>query len=223
VELETQNETLRLTQAALEASRNRYLDLYESAPVAYFTVNLSGQITEINRAGVELLGEDKSTLLNNRIESFVEARDQSAWRQYFEQSLKGGGTQTRELSMRRRNGTLFFGYLHSMSTHTGEGVSELRIAMADITHQRKADEVRRRFETRLRSLTKREREVLVLALSGTPNSAIAARLRLNRRTIENHRARIYRKTGVASLLELVQEALAAGVPLDEIANSLTPR
>lgn len=223
VELEMQNEALRLSQAALEASRNRYLDLYELAPVAYFTVNVSGQITEINRAGVELLGEGKSTLLNSRIESFVEAKDQSAWRRYFEQSLKGTGLQTRELSMRRRNGTLFCGYLHSLSAHTGEGVSDLRVAMADITHQKKADEARRRFETRLRFLTKREREVLVLALSGMPNTAIAARLRLNRRTVENHRARIHRKTGVASLLELVQEALATGVPLDEIANSLTLR
>ena len=47
-------------------------------------------------------------------------------------------------------------------------------------------------------------------LEGAPNKLIAARLGINQRTVENHRAAVMRKTGAASLPELVRLALAAG-------------
>jgi len=55
IELEMQNEELRRTQAELEISRERYFDLYDLAPVGYFTLNEMGFILEANLAGAKLL------------------------------------------------------------------------------------------------------------------------------------------------------------------------
>ena len=55
-ELEIQNEQLRRVQQQLEASRDRYLDLYEHAPVGYVTIGFDGYIVEANRLALVQLG-----------------------------------------------------------------------------------------------------------------------------------------------------------------------
>ena len=48
IELEMQNDELRRAQAELEDAQARYLDLYDFAPVGYFTISEQGLILEIN-------------------------------------------------------------------------------------------------------------------------------------------------------------------------------
>jgi len=54
--IEMQNEELRRNHIALEEARDRYMDLYEFAPVGYLTITPEGLISEINVTGSELLG-----------------------------------------------------------------------------------------------------------------------------------------------------------------------
>lgn len=68
---------------------------------------------------------------------------------------------------------------------------------------------RRSTRKKISALTKREYEILVRILEGTPNKIIAADLGINQRTVENHRASIMRKCGAGSLPDLVRLALAA--------------
>lgn len=63
---------------------------------------------------------------------------------------------------------------------------------------------------RLAVLTKREREVLDLLVTGLSNKAIANQLGASPRTIEVHRARVLEKLKAHSLPELVHLVLAAG-------------
>ena len=52
------------------------------------------------------------------------------------------------------------------------------------------------------SLTQRERQVVELVLMGLLNCQVAQRLNLSERTVETHRANVYRKLGVSNLNEL---------------------
>ena len=56
VELEMQNDELQRVQNALQSERERYLDLYEQAPVGYCSVSEAGLILQINRTAAALLG-----------------------------------------------------------------------------------------------------------------------------------------------------------------------
>ena len=59
IELEMQIEELRRNHVELTESRNRYYDLYDFAPMGYFTLDQKGRILEVNLAGANLLGSAK--------------------------------------------------------------------------------------------------------------------------------------------------------------------
>ena len=64
---------------------------------------------------------------------------------------------------------------------------------------------------RVARLTKREREVLVGLVEGGTNKVIGKKLGISPRTVELHRAQVMHRLNAASLPELVQLALAAGI------------
>ena len=61
----------------------------------------------------------------------------------------------------------------------------------------------------LSTLTERQQEIMKLVIDGHPNKNIAADLGISRRTVENHRAMIMKKTGSHSLPALTRLVLAA--------------
>jgi two-component system response regulator FixJ len=78
---------------------------------------------------------------------------------------------------------------------------------------------RRHFMDQLVRLTPREREFLAHAIAGKANKEISADMQISPRTTEGHRARIYLKTNVSSLLELTQQATLADVSLPDVLTS----
>ena len=75
IELEMQNEELRRAQVELGTSRSRYFDLYELAPVGYFTIRELGLILEANLTASQLLGLARKSLVNQSISQFIAGID----------------------------------------------------------------------------------------------------------------------------------------------------
>jgi FixJ family two-component response regulator len=98
-------------------------------------------------------------------------------------------------------------------------LERVEIALEINRLRRQADTARTLFEARLLTLTQREREVVVLALSGMVNKTIAKELAISLRTIEGYRMQIYLKLGVTSLLELAQQAAGVNMSLNELAST----
>jgi FixJ family two-component response regulator len=62
------------------------------------------------------------------------------------------------------------------------------------------------LQARFNTLTPREREVMVLAVTGRLNKQIAAAIGVSENTVKIHRGNLIRKMGAASLVELAQIA-----------------
>ena len=88
VELEMQNEELRRAHTAMEEARDRYMSLYEFAPVGYITINREGLIGEINLTGSALLGFDRTKLIGSRFSKFVAPQDRDRWHRLFMNMLE---------------------------------------------------------------------------------------------------------------------------------------
>jgi PAS domain S-box-containing protein len=139
IELEMQNENLRQSQLALQESRDRYVDLYEFAPIGYLSLTESGRIGEINLTGADILGEKRSALLNRGFASFVAADEQDSWYRHFQHAIKHPERRSCELHLLRRDGTVYFVTLVFMLTMPRDTAAPLRIAITDITARKKVE------------------------------------------------------------------------------------
>lgn len=73
----------------VEEVQNKYLFLFEKAPVPYLICTADGSITDINTAGAELLGENKIYLLYTPFINFVKREAKEQFRSFLH-SLTGG-------------------------------------------------------------------------------------------------------------------------------------
>jgi PAS domain S-box-containing protein len=99
IELEIQNEQLRHAQAALERSRDRYLDLFEGAPVGYVTLDMDGVILDSNRMAGSLLGIARHDGIRRTLVDQLAAHDRRAYLRHQGALFRGDGPQYCELRL----------------------------------------------------------------------------------------------------------------------------
>ncbi len=132
IELEMQNEELRRAQTILESSRDRYMELYEFAPVGYLTLSREGIVTDLNLTAATLLGENRQQLLNRRFARHVMPDDLDRWNRHFQYALKNVEKQSCEIILQRGNGDIFTAHLDAQCREDSSS-SSLRIVLTDIT------------------------------------------------------------------------------------------
>ena len=105
IELQMQNAALaelEQLRSESETSRDRYAQLYEEAPVSYFSLSRDGVITRANVAASNLLGRDKQHLLNRRFEQFIAAEAQARFRRFLGAVFDSGARQVLEAPLFQR-------------------------------------------------------------------------------------------------------------------------
>ena len=163
IELEMQNESLRQAQVELEESRDRYVDLYEFAPVGYFTLSAAGLIEQANLVGAALLGVERVGLLRRRFVRYIAPEDSERWQRQFSQVAGHSRKGHCELSMLRGDGSRFIAYLDCL--HLGGLLPQVRVSVSDVSERRRAEEELRiaatAFETQEGMLVTDARGVIV--------------------------------------------------------------
>jgi PAS domain-containing protein len=87
IELEMHNEALQHAYQEADALRERYADIYDFAPVAYFSLDAQGVILQVNLAGAILLGIKRSQMGRFRFAASVEPAFLLQFTAFFEAIL----------------------------------------------------------------------------------------------------------------------------------------
>ncbi|MEI7795698.1 MAG: PAS domain-containing protein [Methylococcaceae bacterium] len=134
IELEIQNENLRLAEEELEKSRTRYAMLYDIAPVSYITLNIEGFITEINFASLFLFGVERDELMAKSFADFVATESVESWNNYFTEIKENTSKKQCNLILKRADNVLFPAHLHGIFSESyKQTASCVRLAIIDIS------------------------------------------------------------------------------------------
>ncbi len=142
IELEMQNEELRMAQENLEVSRNKYSELYDFAPVGYFTFDTDGLLQEVNLTGAHLLGIDRRMLINKPFSVFIaDAESRNIFRAHLAEVLRKQIRQTCDIRLKSWTGPVFYAQLQSIAVDDCKGnIIGCRTSVIDITERKRAEE-----------------------------------------------------------------------------------
>jgi PAS domain S-box-containing protein len=142
IELEMQNEELRVTRDQLETSKARYFDLYDLAPVGYFTLSEQGLILEANLTAATLLGVARSELPKQRLSQFILKHYRDIYYSLRQNLFTTGQPQACELRLTRKGGEPFWARLEAAVGPGEGGALDWRVVAHDITDRKRAEELR---------------------------------------------------------------------------------
>ena len=152
IELETQAEELRRAHLELEESRDQYLDLYDFAPLGYLTLTDKALISQGNLSAANLLGVDRSDMINARFRNWIVVEDLEIWDGYFTNLLKSEKKLTISLMLKRGDKATFSARLESVRRTDSNGGFSIRMAISDITDIKVAERARRESEELLKTV-----------------------------------------------------------------------
>src|SRR5579872_3369125 len=143
IELEMQNEELRRSRAEVEAALKLYSELYDFAPVGYFTLARDGAIRQVNLTGARLLGVVRARLLGRRFALFVCDADRAALNALLVGALEGQAKESCEVELASTPEASSQPVYIQVTASPSEGGEGCRVVVVDVTERRRADELLR--------------------------------------------------------------------------------
>src|SRR2546423_13596829 len=146
---------LRHPKTELESAIQRYVDLYDFAPIAYMSFDRAGRIEEANLAATELLGEPRDLLIGRPF-AFYAADLDSLLRHLLYCRTSQQQVKT-ELLLKSRKGEEIPALLLStpITSTTRNGALLFQTAIIDLRERKAAEEALRAKEAELEAIINR--------------------------------------------------------------------
>lgn len=137
IELEIQNAELYRTRNEVETLLEKYTDLYDFAPVGYFSLDCNGVIKTANLRGANLLNIERAKLPGRRFGLFVAPEARSLFAAFLGEIFAGPDTKSCEVALVKTGNVYSFVQIEALAEKSGQ---ECQLAVIDITDRRNAQD-----------------------------------------------------------------------------------
>jgi PAS domain S-box-containing protein len=151
IELEMQNKELCDTRDDMEEMLEKYTDLFEFAPVSYFTLDCGGIVNSVNFRGSSLLGMERSRVNGRRFDHFIPAAARPDFAAFLERVFKSLAKETCEVGLLKEGNPQIFVQIEAVAAASG---LECQVALIDITGHKLAVESCRKEKEAIEALLK---------------------------------------------------------------------
>ena len=149
IELELQNEELRRAKEEAEVVSQKYTELYDFAPSGFFTLSKEGMIVELNLRGANMLGKQRSFLINTIFTIFVSDDTKSVFNYFLQKIFFHKSKQSCELTLSLEDKLPVYVFIKGTISKNGEYCI---INVFDISRRILAEKALRKSEELNRSI-----------------------------------------------------------------------
>jgi PAS domain S-box-containing protein len=140
VELEHQNEELRIAHEELEVSRNKYVNLFDFSPTPYFTLDPHGIIKESNLSASKMFGVDRNKLIGKRFDTFIPIDERDVFNSFIKAVFNSSTKHSCEFSMINKDKLEFHVLLEGLELEDSLGSEKkCQVALIDLTEYRRVE------------------------------------------------------------------------------------
>jgi len=157
IELEMQNEQLQESISATEDTIN----LYDFAPVGYFTLSRTGKIVRLNFNGAQKLGKDRSHLINSNFRIFLSNDSQPAFNLFLGNVFQSKVKESCELILSVDGREPMHVQLNGIATESGE---QCLLTAIDITDRKLTEKFLRNSQALLKSSLESQKDTILLSI-----------------------------------------------------------
>ncbi|QOY53847.1 PAS domain-containing sensor histidine kinase [Candidatus Sulfurimonas marisnigri] len=140
VELEMQNEALKETQDKLNNSKQKYFDLYNLAPVGYFTLNHKGVVLKSNLTAANMLGVTRGIIIDKNLTNFIAKESQDIYYLYRKKILESAKTESCDVQILKNNSASFWAHMSGSLSEGEDNEPLINITISDISELKKTQE-----------------------------------------------------------------------------------
>ncbi|MFP4398373.1 MAG: PAS domain S-box protein [Desulfonatronovibrio sp.] len=139
IELELQNEELRDTQKQLESTRDRFVKLYNDAPVGYLTVDRNGIIVQVNQTFATMSGKEPAQISGKPLVDLIFFEDKSSFLGRYKSFFKNPDQKQLDFRLTGRKKELWVRVTGRIEDGAGvyspDGERCLLLAVSDVSSQ----------------------------------------------------------------------------------------